>query len=184
MSWESARRAETFDRVLEEHGGALARLAGVYERDPARREDLLQEICLALWRALPKFRGEASLRTFVFRVAHNRGATHRARRGRERRREAPVDQVHAGTLRDPAPGPESVARERERGARLRAAVRGLPLALRQAMVLSLEGLPHREIGEVLGVSENAVAVRLSRARAALREELCGRGAGSAPEERG
>jgi RNA polymerase sigma factor (sigma-70 family) len=61
--------------------------------------------------------------------------------------------------------------EGERRDRLREAVRQLPLAARQVIVLSLEGLSQREIGDVLGITENNVAVRLTRARKLLRRAL-------------
>jgi len=56
------------EAVLREHGPMLARIAGSYESEPARRDDLLQEISVAVWRALPSWRGDASLRTFAARV--------------------------------------------------------------------------------------------------------------------
>src|SRR4030095_8654443 len=79
------RRAgeEHFERLMREHGASLVRLASAYERNTASRDDLVQEMALALWRALPAFRGECSERTLVFRIAHNRAVTHvgRNRRG-------------------------------------------------------------------------------------------------------
>jgi RNA polymerase sigma-70 factor (ECF subfamily) len=165
---------ERYDRVLREHGSALRRAAAAYERDNTRREDLFQEICLAVWKALPHFRGEASVRTFVFRIAHNRGLTHRARRG-----PALGDLDEAAHVADPRPGPESEAAARERRNRLHGAVLSLPLPARQVLTLALEGLSQKEIGEVLGISENLVAVRLSRARASLRGILAERDAGGA-----
>jgi len=76
---------------------------------------------------------------------------------------------------DPTTGPEAAAHDAQRRARLRAAVLRLPLVPRQVLTLTLEGLTPREIAEVLGVSENNVAVRLSRARRLLREALTGEG---------
>ncbi|MDN5924917.1 MAG: sigma-70 family RNA polymerase sigma factor, partial [Xanthomonadales bacterium] len=64
-----------FTSLLREYAGLLSRVAASYEAEPAARDDLLQDIALALWKALPRWRGEASLKTFVARVAHNRGAT-------------------------------------------------------------------------------------------------------------
>lgn len=161
---------DRFDDLLRRYGGALRRVASSYEADASRREDLFQDICLALWKALPKFRGDSSERTWLFRIAHNRGLSHGWRRGRSRRSEEPepptFDQVA-----DRGPGPESVAMGRDRARRLRAAVRALPNGSRQVVALSLEGLPQREIGDILGISENNVAVRLSRARATLRKQL-------------
>ena len=73
-----SRRAleERFEHVLGEHGAAISRLAYSYEAVAGIREELVREIALAIWRALPHFRGECSERTFVFRIAHNRGLTH------------------------------------------------------------------------------------------------------------
>ena len=78
----NSRRAleEQFDRILAAHGPAISRLAYGYEMVASVREELVQEIGLAIWQALPHFRGECSERTFVFRIAHNRGLTHVGKR--------------------------------------------------------------------------------------------------------
>jgi len=162
---------QQYDRILAAHGAALRRVAAAYEADPARREDLFQEICLALWKALPRFREEATERTFAFRIAHNRGLTH----GWRARCAATADLEEAGELADPGLDPESALQAGEQHGRLREAVRRLPLAARQVVVLSLEGLSQREIGDVLGISENNVAVRLTRARKLLRQALVAEG---------
>lgn len=158
---------ERYDRILRDHGPALRRVAAAHEADPARREDLFQEICLALWAALPRFRGESSERTFAFRIAHNRGLTH----GWRARSSAAAALDEAGEIPDPRRDPERELHEGERRDRLREAVRRLPPVARQVVVLSLEGLSHKEIGEVLGMTENNVAVRLNRARKLLRQAL-------------
>lgn len=155
-----------FLEVLEAHGPSLMRLSAAYAPQPADREDLFQEICLAIWQALPRFRGECSLRTFVFRIGHNRGLTFRAR---QRRPETPLDQ--AGDPASTLPRADEVVERQDQVAHLLRAVRELPLLLREAMVLSLEGLTVQEIAAVLGISENNTAVRLSRARQSLREQL-------------
>jgi RNA polymerase sigma-70 factor (ECF subfamily) len=161
--------ATRFARLWGDHGAALQRLAACYEWNAEERRDLVQEICLAIWRALPGFRGGCSERTFVFRIGHNRGLTHRWRR-----RRPTVDLASAADVPDPAPAPDEQANTGERQQRLLAAVRRLPETHRQVVALSLEGLTTREIAEVLGTSENAIAIRLTRARKALRELLSGR----------
>jgi RNA polymerase sigma factor (sigma-70 family) len=159
---------ERYDGILRREGAALRRVAAAYEAEPARREDLFQEICLAIWQALPRFRGEASERTFVFRIAHNRGLTHRSRR---RPAASAAELAEAESVADPRPGPEAEVRDVQRRERLRAAVLALELEPRQVISLTLEGLSPKEIAEVLGITENNVAVRLSRARRALRQVL-------------
>ncbi|MEW6321336.1 MAG: sigma-70 family RNA polymerase sigma factor [Acidobacteriota bacterium] len=160
--------------LVAEYDRAIRRLAASYERDSARQQDLVQDIWLALWQALPRFRGECSDRTFVFRVAHNRGVGH-VQHWRRRHAE-PLDAE--APLPDPGASPEHAATDRQRRERLQAAVRRLPLGLRQPTVLMLEGLSHREIGDVLGITENNVAVRLTRAKAALARDLDSSGARS------
>jgi RNA polymerase sigma-70 factor (ECF subfamily) len=160
-------REARYARLLRKHGPALRRAAAGYEVDPARREDLFQDICLAVWQALPRFRGDASERTFLFRIAHNRGLTHRARRPPS----PTADLTEAEELADPGATPEAAARDGQRRARLREAVRRLPLEPQQVLTMTLEGLTPREIAGVLGITENNVAVRLSRARRLLRDAL-------------
>ena len=160
-------RDARFLRILSEHGDALRRLTFGYERDPSRRQDLEQEILLALWQALPTFANQCAERTFVFRVAHNRAISH-IRHWRLRTTDPLDDEDPIVTTEA---DPEQAASHSQRRAALVAAVRSLPLGLRQVILLLLEGLSHREIGEVLGISEGNVAVRSTRARKALTEAL-------------
>ena len=155
------------ETVLREHGPMLARIAGSYESERARRDDLLQEITLAVWRALPAWRGDASLRTFTARVAHNRAIDHLARERRAQGDE--LDENHP----DPATSPMAHAEAEQRREDLVAAVRRLPLGQRQVVVLALEGFSQNEIGQALGLEDNTVAQRLSRARRQLQQWLQG-----------
>jgi RNA polymerase sigma-70 factor, ECF subfamily len=153
------------DRVVRDHGELLDRVAWGYVDNAPDRDDLMQEILTALWRALPRFRGESSERTFVLRVAHNRGITFSTRR---RRFEALPDD---GRFTDPAPLAETRLIHEQRRDRLFLAIRRLPEAQRQAVMLRLEGLSQREIAELQGTTETNVGVRLARARKALRTQL-------------
>ena len=157
---------ETFDRLLAANGPALARLAASYTNTASDRDDLLQEIAIALWQALPRFRGECSERTFLFRIAHNRAIAHLARTRSQMAGAAGEVELH-----DPAPDPEAGLEREERAERLRRAVHRLPLVYRQVVMLTLEGLGYGEISEVLGISESNVGARLTRARQMLREAL-------------
>jgi RNA polymerase sigma-70 factor (ECF subfamily) len=150
-----------FERIIRDHGPALRRLALGYGRSRADGDDLFQDICFALWRALPSFRGECSERTFAFRIGHNRGLTFRSRR-------RPDGLDLSEDLSDGRPGPDSAAAASIQRDRLLDAVRRLPEPHRQVVLLSLEDLSHAEIGQVLGITENNVAVRLNRAKKALR----------------
>ncbi len=105
-----------------EHDRALRRLVASYERDPSRRQDLVQDIWLAVWQALPRFRDECSERTFVFRIAHNRAVSHIDHW--QRRRTDPLDDD--APVAAPEPDPEHSLSQQQRRERLQAAVQALP----------------------------------------------------------
>jgi len=161
-----AKRDRLFADALRDHAGLVARVARSYEADAARCEELRQDIALALWRALPAFRGEASLATFVARIAHNRGIDHMLARQRD-----PQGAALAEDWPDPLPEPVQRVEIGERQSRLLAAIRTLPLGMRQVVTLALEGFSHQEIASVLDIETNAVDARLSRARRRLRDLL-------------
>lgn len=154
----------SWNDILADHGAALARVVASYAPPGQDREDLAQEVAIAIVQALARFRGEASVKTYVLRVAHNVGLRHAMRR--RQLPEAGLDDVPddgAGALR------LVVARgERDR---LHAAIRELPIAQRQVLVLALEDLDAPAIAEALGITENAVATRLHRAKARLKQLL-------------
>jgi RNA polymerase sigma factor (sigma-70 family) len=152
-----------FDRALDEHGGLIDRIVATFERDRTGREDLAQEVALALWRAAPSWREDCTLRTFVARVAHNVCVSHVRRATREPKR-AELD----AALPTDAERPDEAAMRADMGRRLVRAVADLPPALRDVAVLMLEGFSPGEIAGTLGISEGAVSTRATRAKAALR----------------
>lgn len=159
-------REQRFLTLLNANLPALGRLAGSYAGSTGERDDLLQEIALALWQALPRFRGECSERTFLFRIAHNRCINHITRR-------RSMDSLQALELDPPdetRPVDQALG-EQQDSVRLLDAVRRLPVIQRQVIVLALEDMEYQEIAAVLGISENNVGVRLNRARASLRKLL-------------
>jgi len=158
---------------MEAEGAALARLAASYARGPGDGEDLFQDIAVAIWQALPRFRGECSERTFLFRIAHNRGIAHVARR-----RLPTIDPGEDVELADKRPDPEQKLSVEQQGRQLLEAIRGLPLGHRQVVTLALEGMSYGEIGDVLGIAESNVGARLTRARQMLRVRLQGRSHGT------
>ena len=157
-------RVKTFEDILGRYLPALKRLARSYSRNAAEQDDLIQEIALGIWTALPNFRGESSERTWLYRVAHNTAISFVTSRKRRVQRE------RNGLLPDlptRAIGAESIVIEDQQRARLWAAVEELPLMDRQIVALHFEGLSAVEIEEVTGLSAGNVATRLSRARQKL-----------------
>ena len=155
-----------FAKLIADHGASLGRVAWSYTRNHADQQDLFQDIAIAIWRALPRFRAECSERTFVFRIAHNRGITHLSRR-----RQVTVEASDELEVSDGRPTPEQALASSQKALQLLDAVQSLPLAYRQVVTLALEGMSYGDIADVLGITESNVGVRLTRARLMLRRLL-------------
>lgn len=133
----------------------------------ADRQDLMQELLLALWRAVPAFRGGAQASTYIYRVAHNTALTwKRTERNYRRRLDAFEAQVAAEPVMSGA-----VGREAETLAWLYAQIRRLPPLDRSLILLHLDGVPYAGIAEIHGLSQSNVGARLSRLKQKLTTHL-------------
>jgi RNA polymerase sigma-70 factor, ECF subfamily len=155
--------------AIAEYGRAIERLAHGYEADRDRRNDLLQDIHLALWRSFAGFDGRCSLRTWVYRVAHNAAASYVISRRRTRLEEL-VD-LDALDSADPLPNPEQQAGQQQALALLGAMIRGLKPPDAQVMLLYLESMDAAAIAEVTGLSPGAVTVRIHRIKSILAKQF-------------
>ena len=145
-----------FSEMMEMFAGPIRRLCAAYAFSAADREDLFQDIFLAVWRALPGFRGDSSVRTWLYRIAHNVAYTRQTRDRRRQYRETPLDDdIDLAGHMD------------LRRIALRRAIASLNPADRTLTLLWLEGLSAAEIEDVTGVKSATVAVRLSRIRKQL-----------------
>lgn len=150
-------------RKIESCHPQLWRAICGYELNPALREELYQEVLLAIWESLPRLRDPQRLRFYALRIAHNLGASH-ARKAASAPGMSRFDEAHHG-LFAMASNVDSPEAER---AWLFDVLAALPLNLRQVMMLQLEGFDYSEIAELLGISSENVGVRLHRARDQLR----------------
>jgi RNA polymerase sigma-70 factor (ECF subfamily) len=153
---------EQYLQAIAEFGPALVRLARAYEQDSDQRRDLLQDVHLALWRSFAGFAGQCSLRTWVYRVAHNTAISARSRRRRARL--ASLEE-----LADiPAPDdPEDAVGSARVLERLQILIRRLTPPDDQVMLLYLEDQDAASIAEITGLSAGAVATRIHRIKQLL-----------------
>lgn len=156
-----------FTRLLQDHHGIVATVAASYCRDPDDRADLAQDITVQLWRAWPKYDPAQAFSTWMYRIALNvaisavRSATIRNRHA------VPLDEsLH--DLADPAPHDPQA--EQQVRALLRF-IHAQPPLDRALLLLYLDARSHRDIAEILGLSETNVATKISRLRQRIRTEL-------------
>ena len=173
--------AAAFEQLVADRTSDIYALLFRLTGDAEEARDLAQETFLRAFQAIQKFRGDADLKTWLYRIAINQ-ARNRWRWWRRRRRDATVsldapvgerEQTVAMRLEDTNandPEQETLARERER--QLREALQGLRTAYREAVVLrDIEGLTYEEIAATLQINIGTVKSRLARGRLELRRKL-------------
>jgi len=171
----SSERDDAFEDLIRRHGGRLLATARrILRNDEEEAHDAVQDAFLSAYQSLPDFRGDASLPTWLHRIVVN--AALMRRRSRQRRRETPIDELlptfaddgHHLAMATPPLRPERALEQAELRRTVRGCVEQLPDTYRTILVLrDLEELTTDEAASALGISTNAVKVRLHRARQAL-----------------
>ena len=158
-------RLSRFEETVETYGVALERLARAYEANPDVRRDLLQEILIALWQSLDGFDDRCSVRTWVYRVAHNTAASHVSRRLRMKNHFF----VALEDVPEPADGreSESAAVEQDALTKLYELIQQLKTLDRQVMLAYLEGMDAAATAEITGLSARNVATKIHRIKQIL-----------------
>jgi RNA polymerase sigma-70 factor (ECF subfamily) len=152
------------------YGAALDRLARAYEANPEERRDLLQDIHVGLWRSLGAFDSRCSLRTWVYRVAHNIATSHVIRQKRKNSVLVTLEAIEAM----PDDAHSTGAQDRHMSIeRIMALIHQLKPLDRQMMLLYLEGMDAASIGEVMGVSAGSVATKIHRIKNILARRFHG-----------
>ena len=172
--------ATAFEHLVEERSNDVYALLYRLTEDAEEARDLTQETFLRVFQSIARFRGDADLKTWIYRIAINQ-ARNRWRWWRRRRRDATFsldlqDENHeqplSARLQSAAIDPEQETLAREREAVLRNALRTLGRSYRETVILrDVEGLSYEEIAATLEISVGTVKSRLARGRMELRRKL-------------
>jgi RNA polymerase sigma-70 factor, ECF subfamily len=181
------RESALIERCVASDEGACAELVAEHQRmvvqlainllgDRDEALDLSQEVFLRVFRTIHRFRGQSSLRTWIYRIAVNQARNrHRFWRRRHRDDQVSLDEhvaTHGEFLSGGETTPDRVFAQKELAVRLKKALDHLPFDQRTAIVLrEIDGLSYEEIAFSLGVAIGTVKSRLTRARQSLRLEL-------------
>lgn len=165
-------RDQLYIEAARTFGAALQRLVRVYEADPDKARDLLQEIHITLWGSFETYDGRCSLRTWVYRVAHAAAASHVMKQMRIKARgllsleEMDVELESADSMERHVS--DQIALER-----MMSIIHRLQPIDRQVMLLYLEDVDAATIGEITGISPGNVRNRIYRIKAILSRRLGG-----------
>ncbi len=158
---------QRFEEWTREHGAILYRVVNGFAIGDDRN-DLLQEVLLAVWKSIPAYRGQAKPTTYLYRVCHNAGLLWLRTQKNYRRR---IDQLSAFPSDHFAPASDPCADERLSA--VYRAIHELKPGDRSLILLALDGLSYREMADVLGLSESNVGVKLNRLKNQLSKTVKG-----------
>jgi RNA polymerase sigma-70 factor (ECF subfamily) len=162
-----AAQQQRFVELLQAHRGIVYKVARSYSCGAADRDDLVQEICLQLWRAFPRYDSQRTFSTWMYRVALN-VAISAVRRGQAASaRVEPLDKVHLETI---AAG-ETDTDEEGRLAAMHALIGQLEPLDRALILLYLDDQSYADMAEVLGISETNVATKINRIKQRLHTRM-------------
>lgn len=148
---------------LEENKQKLLRICTVYSKDEEERNDLFQEALMNIWKSMPSFQANAAIGTWMFRVTLNVCLNMQTRLTKKKKHFVNLDSVELSQI-----GGYSVDEEENPLLTyLRSCLKNLNEADKAVMTLYLEELPYKEIADVIGLSENHVAVKIKRIKKKL-----------------
>ena len=173
-----AGQDEAYETLVRAYGGRLLQVARRFLND-ADASDAVQEAFLAAFKAIDRFDGNSRISTWLHRIVVNaslmrlRKKSHQVEQSIEPLLPTFLEDGHRAQVGAAwEPNPEEKFEVQELRQQVRAAIEGLPMNYRTVLLMrDIEGLSGAETAEMLGVTTNAVKVRLHRARLALRQVL-------------
>ena len=156
--------SDQFQNLIESHRGILYRVSNSYCSNPDDREDLIQEIIFQLWRSFPTFDESKSFSTWMYRIALNVAISNlRTDRVRATHIVSADNRILEAV--------EATANISETALMLNQLIEQMEPLNRALMLLFLDGFSHRDISEVLGISETNVATKISRLKKTIQQTL-------------
>ena len=156
-----------FNLWLDQHAAVLHHVANGFA-EGVDRHDLLQELMLAMWRAVPAYRSNALPSTFIYRVAHNAALTWKRTQRNYRER---VDRFERQQAFESSGSMSPTGGERERLELVYSAIRRLPPIDRSLILLHLDGVSYAEMAEIHGISTSNIGARLTRLKQKLSNSI-------------
>ena len=151
---------QEFTKVVREHKGTIYTVCYMFSKDEDEVADLFQEILINIWKGFENFRGDSSMRTWIWRISFNTCVSYEKRKSR-RGSTIPLS-LSINLFDDSDEDTRQIKMLQKR-------IRQLGPFDRAIVLLWLEDLSYAEIGEIVGISEKNVSVRLVRIREQLKK---------------
>jgi len=153
-------KEQAFIKILEENQQRIQKICGMYTTTSEDCKDLVQEVILNIWKAYPSFEGKSAINTWIYRITLNVCLKKRFYRKKEQ------TTISLEALKFEPKVPINTSND-ERFIALKTCISQLDFSDRAIIILFLEDMAYKEIAEIIGISENYVAVKIKRIKAKL-----------------
>lgn len=161
-------KEQQFNRIVIENSERIKRVCRYYSSNKQDQEDIYQDILLNIWRSLDNFRGDASLNTWIYRIAVNTSLTYKGKIYKEMQLCIDADTSNLANIIDEKD--DKQLKEKQLNT-LQAELNQLPVIDKSLISLTLEGLSMKEIANVIGITESNVKVKIHRIKKQLKDNL-------------
>lgn len=165
-------KEEQFKKVIAENEQRIKRICRYYAPDADEQKDIYQEILVNIWKSLETFRGEASMSTWLYRIAVNTSLSYMGKSFKRMKLYVNADTQNLSTLFDEN-NSEEVLRKESQFEHIQMELNQLSVIDKALISLQLEGLTMKEIAEIIGITEPNVKVKLHRIKEQLRDKMKG-----------
>lgn len=153
---------QPFEQIIEANKSKIYRICRIYAANPIEPEDLFQEVVYQIWKSYSSFKGKSGIDTWIYKIALNVCMRSKGKLDKKNRQTVRLEAIQFSSLENPVSTTEEVKYEA-----LKSCISTLKEMDKSIVILSLEGLPYKEIGVVTGLSENHIAVKMKRIRKLL-----------------
>jgi RNA polymerase sigma-70 factor (ECF subfamily) len=156
----ASKQQKIFETWLREHKGVLFKIVRAYAFTPQDQDDLFQEVAIQVWHSIPKYRGDAAVTTWLYRVALYVAIAWTRKEKRRHPNHQPLDGIAHTLTTTPRPVDNRLEWLYEQIAKLN-------LIDRSLMLLMLDGFSYQEMATILGISKSNVGVKINRIKKRL-----------------
>lgn len=161
-------KEQQFNKIVIENSDRIKRICRYYSSNPQDQEDMYQEILINIWRSLDKFRGDATMSTWIYRIAVNTSLTYKGKIYKNMQLCIDADTENLSNIID---DDEDMRLTEKRLEDLQRELNQLSVIDKALISLTLEGLSGKEIANVIGITEPNVKVKIHRVKKQLKDNL-------------
>lgn len=166
------KKEQKFNKIITENTDRIKRICSYYNSDADDQKDMFQEVLVNIWKSLDNFRGDSAISTWIYRIAVNTSLSFTGKNFRRMKLIVSVNTQNLNIVFDEDSLADKVMQE-DRFERLQTELNMLSVIDKALISLMIEGLTMKEIGNIIGITEANVKVKIHRIKEQLKTKLGG-----------